>query len=71
MNGIVKSVKGNTLEVTAQNGSVVTVSIDAQTQIQKTVSGAATDIAVGARITVLSDQTGANVTARIIQLTGN
>ncbi|MBI3913959.1 MAG: hypothetical protein HY327_07215 [Chloroflexi bacterium] len=71
VNGTVKSVKGNTLEVTAQNGNVVTVSIDAQTQIQKTTTGALADIAVGTRITVLSDQTGANVTARVIQLTGN
>ena len=66
--GTVKSVTGNTLVVTQQDGTTVTVTVDSQTAIQKTVSGTVTDIQPGERVTVLSDQTGSNVTARSIQL---
>jgi hypothetical protein len=66
--GTVKSVTGNTLAVTQQDGTTVTVTVDSQTAIQKTVSGTITDIQPGERITVLSDQTGSNITARSIQL---
>jgi hypothetical protein len=44
------------------------VTVDSQTAIQKTASGIITDIQPGERITVLSDQTGSNVTAQSIQL---
>ncbi len=67
-NGTVKSVQGNTFEVTQRDGSTVTVTIGSQTQIVKTVTGAASDIKAGDNVTVLSDQTGTNVTARQIQL---
>ncbi len=66
--GTVKSVTGNTFDVAMQNGNIVTVTIDAQTQIQKTLSGTAADIAPGVAVTVVTDQTGASVTARVIQL---
>ena len=66
--GTVKSVTGNTLVVTQQDGTTVTVTVDSQTAIQKTASGTITDIQPGERVTVLSDQTGSNVTARSIQL---
>ena len=66
--GTVKSVTGNTLVVTQQDGTTVTVTVDSQTAIQKTASGTIADIQPGERVTVLSDQTGSNVTARSIQL---
>ncbi len=73
VSGTVKSVKENTLEVTLPNGNVVDVSIDAQTQIQKTSTGALADIKPGMPITVVSDQNPASnkVTARMIQLRPN
>jgi hypothetical protein len=66
--GTVKSVTGNTVVVTQQDGSTVTVTVDSQTTIQKTANGTVSDIQPGERITVLSDQTGSTVTARSIQL---
>jgi Cu/Ag efflux protein CusF len=67
-NGTVKSVQGNTIQVTLRDGSTVTVNVDAQTVIQQTVNASVADIKSGENITVLSDQTGSNVTARTIQL---
>ncbi|MBI4787979.1 MAG: hypothetical protein HY782_13155 [Chloroflexi bacterium] len=66
--GTVKSVDGNKIQLTQRDGSVVTVTMDSQTQIQKTMAGAAADIKTGENITVLSDQTGSDVTARTIQI---
>ena len=66
--GTVKSVTGNTLVVTQQDGTTVTVTVDSQTAIQKTASGTIADIQPGERVTVSSDQPGSNVTARSIQL---
>ena len=66
--GTVKSVSGNTIQVTQQDGSTVTVTTDAQTTIQKTVSGALSDIQPGERITVMSSQTGSTIVARDIQI---
>ena len=69
--GTVKSIQGNTLVVTEQNGTAVTVTIDAQTQIIKTVAGQASDIQPGMRIQVTSDQTAtgsAPVSARLITI---
>jgi hypothetical protein len=66
--GTVKSVSGNTIQVTQQDGSTVTVTTDAQTTIQKTVSGALSDIQPGERITVMSGQTGSTIVARDIQI---
>lgn len=66
--GTVKSVSGNTIVVTQQDGSTVTVTTDAQTVVQKTVNGTVSDIQPGERVTVQSDQTGSNVLARAIQV---
>lgn len=65
--GTVKSVNGSRIEVTTPNGSV-TVTVESSTQILKSVAIAVGDIEPGQRIMVTSDQTGNNVTARIIQL---
>ena len=67
--GTVKSGQGNTVVVTEQNGTAITVTVDAQTQIIKTVSGQVADIQPGMRVNVTGDQaaTGSNpVTARLI-----
>jgi hypothetical protein len=66
--GTVKSVSGNTIQLSQQDGSTVSVTVDSQTTIQKTVSGAVGDIQPGERLTVFSDQTGSNITARAIQV---
>lgn len=66
--GTVKSVSGSTLQLTQQDGSTVSVTVDAQTTIQKTVNGAIGDIQPGERLTIFSDQTGSNIIARAIQV---
>ncbi len=66
--GTVKSINGNTLVITQQDGSTVTVTLDVQTQIIKTVNGTTSDLQPGERITVMSDQTTGNIVARTIQL---
>ena len=66
--GTVKSISGNALVVTQQDGSTVTVTLDSQTQIIKTVNGTPSDLLPGERITVMSDQTTGNIIARTIQL---
>lgn len=68
--GTVKSVQGNTLVVSEQNGNLVTVTIDPQTQIIKTVTGQSSDLQTGSRVLVTSDQTGSAVTARLITIQG-
>ncbi len=67
-NGTVKSIQGNTITVTERDGSTVTVNIDAQTVIQKTSTASVNDIQPGQNITVLSGQTGSNITAQTIQI---
>ncbi len=66
--GTIKNVSGNTLQLTQQDGTTVTVTVDNQTAIQKTVNGTVSDLQPGDRITVLGDQAGANITARSIQI---
>ena len=66
--GTVKSVQGNKIEVTTQNGNVVTVTVDQQTQFIKTVVGLVSDLQPGTRIQVMSDQTGSAVNARLITI---
>jgi lactam utilization protein B len=67
-NGTVKSVDGNKITLTMQNGNTVTVNVDQQTRITKTVAATSSDIQAGTRILVTSDQTGNNVTARAITI---
>jgi hypothetical protein len=73
----VKSVQGNTIQVTAQDGSAVTVNVNAQTVIEKTTTGVLTDVQPGMRIIVAgggqggsssSASSGAPITARTIQI---
>ncbi len=66
--GQVKSVNGSEIEVTTQTETVV-VKLTAQTQITKSVSGAASDIQLGERIVVQGNKgTDGTVEARTIQL---
>jgi hypothetical protein len=69
--GTVKSVNGNTIQLTQQDGSTVTITVNSQTTIQKTDNGTVADIQPGERLTVFSDQTGSNLTARAIQVRPN
>lgn len=66
--GTVKSVQGNTIQVTAQDGTITTVTTDSKTVVQKTVTGAVTDVQPGQRITVMGNQSGSDVTATEISI---
>ena len=68
VSGTVKSVSGSTIQLSAQDGSTVTVKTDSNTMFQKTVTGTLTDIQVGARITVIGEQSSGTTTARTIQV---
>lgn len=66
-NGQVKSVNGDTIEIsTAQ--SVVTVKVNDSTVISKTDRGTVSDLQVGDRVTVFSKETGDTPTASGIQI---
>jgi len=64
--GVIKSVQGNTLLVTAQDGSTVNVTMDANTSVQKMTAGATADLKAGERVTIQGAASGGNVTARLI-----
>lgn len=66
--GTVKSIQGNTIQLTSRDGSTITVTVDAQTQIQLTSAGSISDIKPGENISVTSEQTGNNIAARVIQI---
>ncbi|MCL5950358.1 MAG: DUF5666 domain-containing protein [Chloroflexi bacterium] len=68
--GTVKSVQGDTIEVTEQNGNTVTVTVNGQTSIEKTVNGTKADLTPGTRVTVMGSQNGSNDTATLIQVRG-
>lgn len=66
--GTVKSVQGNTVQVTQRDGTTVTVTVDEKAVIVKTLSGVLADIQPGMGITVF-EQTSGGSTTRRIQLT--
>ena len=66
--GTVKSVQGNTIQVTAQDGTVTTITTDSKTLIEKTVAGAVADVQPGQRITVMGSQTGSDLVATQISI---
>ena len=68
--GQIKAVNGDTVEISTAN-SVVTVKVNDATMITKTERGAISDLQVGDRVTVFSQETGANPTASGIQLQRN
>ncbi|MBI5650288.1 MAG: hypothetical protein HZC40_07580 [Chloroflexi bacterium] len=66
--GVVKSVQGNTMQVTLANGNTVSVTLDAQTTIQKLGAGTQADLQAGQRVTVQGDQSGGAMVARTVIL---
>ncbi len=67
--GVVKSVSGDMLELTQQDGTTVTVTFSSQTVIQKTVTGTANDLQIGQRVSIQGSQTNTGDTATVIQIT--
>ncbi len=65
--GQIKSVNGNTVEISTPD-SVVSVQVNDATVISKTDRGTLSDLQVGDRVTVFSKDTGANPAASAIQL---
>ena len=66
--GTVKSVSGNTIVLTAQDNSTLTVKMDDKTSIQKNVAGTLADIQTSVRLVVMGDQSSGTITARSIQI---
>jgi hypothetical protein len=66
--GTIKSLQGDVIEVTQQDGSTVLVALSGQTVIEKMVTGAASDLQVGARISVQGVQSTGQVNAQVIQI---
>jgi arginase family enzyme len=56
--GTVKSVQGNTVQISAADGSTTNITLDVQTTIQKLATATAADIQPGQRVTVQSDASG-------------
>lgn len=65
--GTIKSVNGNTVEISTPV-SVVTVTIGDQTIISKTDVGSLSDLKTGDRVTVFSKDTGTSPAATMVQL---
>lgn len=71
VNGVVKSVEGNTVTVTQQrDGSTTTLTVDDKTIIEKTTSGTLADIKPGWRITAVEQTVGGTTTRRIVLTPG-
>ncbi len=62
--GTVKSIEGNKVTVTQQDGTTTTVTVDDKTTIQKLANGALTDLIAGTRV-IVTEQNG----VRRIQIT--
>ncbi|MCX7838002.1 MAG: hypothetical protein N2559_00880 [Anaerolineae bacterium] len=71
VNGVVKSVEGNTVTVTQQrDGSTATLTVDDKTVIEKMTSGTLADIKPGWRITAVEQTVGGTTTRRIVLTPG-
>jgi hypothetical protein len=68
LGGTVKSVSGNTIQLTGFDGSTVTVKVDDKTTIQKTAAATLSDIRANLQITVIGDASGGTITARMIRI---
>lgn len=66
--GTIKSIQGDVVEVTQQDGTSVLVALSGQTVIEKTVTGATSDLQVGQRISVEGVQSTGQVNAQVIQI---
>ncbi len=68
--GTVKSVSGATIQVTAPDGSTITVNTNTATTFFKQTSATLADVKAGERVTILGEQSGVTITARTIQIGG-
>lgn len=66
--GTIKSIQGQVMQVTQQDGTSVTVALSGQTQVQKVTAGAATDLQVGQHVSVQGVQATGQVNAQVIQI---
>lgn len=63
-----KSVSGKTIQLTTRDGGTIAVSIDDGTSLLKIAKGTLSDIAAGAKITVMGESSSGTVTARMITI---
>jgi hypothetical protein len=68
VSGTVKSVSGNTIEMTGQDGKSVSVKTSDQTTYQKSSSVTLADLKAGDTISAMGDQSGTEITARSVQI---
>jgi hypothetical protein len=68
MSGTVKSVSGATIQITKQDGNILTAKTDAQTTFQKIASAALTDVKPGASVMVMGTMSGTTMIAQSIQI---
>lgn len=64
--GVVKSVEGNVIQLTGQDGNTIKVQVDERTTYQR--AGALSDIRASARITVTGETASGTVNARLVQI---
>jgi len=68
--GTVKSIDGNTIQLTGQDGNTITVKVDGNTTFQKSTAATLADVKANARITVTGESTSGTLNARTIQIAG-
>lgn len=64
--GTVKSIEGNVIQLTGQDGNTIKIQVDDRTMIQR--NGTLSDIRASTRITVTGDSTSGTINARLIQI---
>ncbi len=69
--GAIKSIQGDVIEVTQQDGTSVVVALSGQTVIEKIVTGTPSYLQVGQTISVQGTQATGQVNAQLIQITGS
>ena len=65
--GVVKSVDGSAVTITARDGSTVTVTASSSTTVTRAESASASDLKVGDQITVVGDQSNGTISATQIR----
>ncbi len=66
--GTIKSIQGNTVQLTQQDGSSLTVNLSGQTIVERVVKGASSDLQAGQRISVQGTEANGQMTAQVIQI---
>ncbi len=67
--GTIKSIQGDVIQLSQQDGTNVIVALSGQTVIEKVVTGSASDLQAGQRISVQGVQATGQVNAQVIQIT--